>query len=230
MDRGELRAGFRDSMPVLLGVIPFGIACGIMGVGAGLSKAETTLMSMLVFAGSAQFVSINMLSQGISGLGLIWFTTLLINLRHMLMGASLAPMVRNVPLRVQALLAFGMVDEAYALSISRAGVRGYSLAYQFGASAGFYLGWTVSTVVGVTLGSYVSDPLSWGLDFAMPATFLALLVPRLTNKISLAVFAVAAITALLGSVYLAGNWYILLAAIAGCLLGGILEGGVKDEQ
>ena len=230
MDRGELSAGFYDSMSVLVGVVPFGIACGIMGVGAGLSKAETTLMSMLVFAGSAQFVSINMLSQGISGLGLIWFTTFLINLRHLLMGASLAPLLKNVSLRVQALLAFGMVDEAYALSISRTSTRGYSLGYQFGASAGFYLGWTLSTVVGVTLGSYIPDPLSWGLDFAMPATFLALLVPRLTDKISLSVFAAAATTALLGAVYLPGKWYILLAALVGCLLGGILEGGAKNEQ
>jgi len=81
----------RESMPIMCGIIPFGITCGVMGLTAGLNSLETVFMSVLVFAGASQFIAIDMLAAGITGFGVIVFTTLLVNLRHLLMGASLAP-------------------------------------------------------------------------------------------------------------------------------------------
>jgi 4-azaleucine resistance transporter AzlC len=219
----EIFAGFKESVPLLVGVIPFGITCGIMGLSSGLTKLETILMSVLVFAGASQFVSFTIFAQGVTSLGLIAFTTLLINLRHLLMGASLAAYMNKLPGWQQALLAFGMVDETYAITMTKAERDGYSAGHQLGSNLTAYSFWVFSTIAGAELGSYISNPLAWGLDFAMPATFLALLIPRILNKTGFMVFSVAAVTAVLGAVYLPGKWYIIIACAAASLLGGLLE-------
>lgn len=215
--------GIRDSVPVMLGVVPFGITCGVMGVAAGLTPVETVFMSLLVFAGAAQFICITMLGAGATGWSLIVFTTLLINLRHLLMGASLAPYLLKQPLVRQVLLTFALTDESYAVTMNRIANGGYSSNYQLGSSWSFYFIWAASTTVGVVLGSRIPNPLAWGLDFAMPATFLAMLMPRLTNSVSAAVCLVAAATAVLGAAYLPGKWYIIAACITASITGGLLE-------
>ncbi|MTI81666.1 MAG: AzlC family ABC transporter permease [Firmicutes bacterium] len=219
----ELRQSVRDTIPVMLGVIPFGITCGIMGNTAGLTNFETILMSLLVFAGASQFVGISMIAAGITGWGIIVLTTLLVNLRHIIMGASLAPYMMKLPVSLQAILSFGLVDESYALTTNRINTSGYSASYQLGCSMTLYISWAISTTVGVVAGSYIDDPLQWGLDFAMPATFLVLLIPRLVDKQSLVVCGIAAVTAVLGSMYLPGKWYIIIACLLASAIGGMME-------
>ncbi|WP_242826052.1 AzlC family ABC transporter permease [Desulfurispora thermophila] len=225
--RQEFLSGVGESLPVLLGVLPFGLACGVMGRTVGLTAMETVAMSVFVFAGSAQFVSLTMLGAGITAPGIIILTTLLINLRHILMGASLAPYLLRLPLWWQALLAFGMADETYALTIGRIQRSGYHHLYQLGCNLAFYCTWVTSTAAGVYLGGYIPDPMALGLDFAMPAMFLALLVPRLQDRVGVVVCIVAAVTALLGALYLPGKWYILLAGVVASGVGGLLEGRRK---
>jgi 4-azaleucine resistance transporter AzlC len=225
----EFRAGVRDSLPVIVGIVPFGLACGIMGVTVGLTPLETVLMSALVFAGAAQFAAITMLGVGPVGWGMIVLTTLLINLRHLLMGASLAPYMSRLPLSVKALLAFGMVDETYALTMDRVRQKGYDAGYQLGSNLSFYVVWVTSTAAGAHLGERIANPLAWGLDFAMPAMFLALLVPRLTDRTGVTVCAIAAVVAVLGALYLPGKWYIIIACLAASVAGGLLE-GKNDAQ
>lgn len=219
----EFWTGVRDSIPLLVGAIPFGITCGIMAIAAGLSYGETLLMSILVFAGAAQFIAITMLGAGASGGELIVVTTLLVNLRHLVMGASLAPHIISLPVSLQAFLSFGMTDETYAITIERIRKKGYNPGYQLGVTMMFYSGWVVATAVGVLLSGYISDPLGWGLDFAMPAVFLAMLVPRLISPIALVVCGVAAIVGILGMLYLPGKWYIIVACLAAVIVGGLLE-------
>lgn len=219
----ELRQAVRDTIPVMLGVIPFGITCGIMGNTAGLTSIETILMSLLVFAGASQFVAITMLSAGITSWSIIILTTLLINLRHLIMGASLAPYMMKLPLPLQAILSFGLVDESYALTTNRINSSGYSAYYQLGCNMALYITWAISTTVGTIAGSYIDDPLQWGLDFAMPATFLVLLIPRLVDKQSIIVCVIAAISAVLGAIYLPGKWYIIIACLLASAIGGIME-------
>lgn len=219
----EFWIGVRDSIPLVVGVIPFGITCGIMALTAGLTGGEAIAMSMFVFAGAAQFIAITMLGSGITGWGIIVFTTLLINLRHLLMGASLAPYMIRLPISLQALLSFGMVDETYAITIDRAQKKGYKASYQLGVNLFFYSAWILSTAVGVLLSGYISDPLAWGLDFAMPAIFLAMLIPRLVNLTAVAVCGAAAAAAILGVLYLPGKWYIIAACLAATAVGGLME-------
>lgn len=224
----EYRRGIYDSLPVMLGVIPFGITYGVVGLAVGLTPGETLLMSLLVFAGAAQFICTSMIGIGIVDFSLIVFTTLLINLRHLLMGASLTPFVGRLPLSRQALLAFGMADETYAITMDRIQKRGYDESYQLGSNSAGYITWSLSTMVGIFLGKYIPDPLAWGLDFAMPATFLAMLIPRLANRVSIAVFCASAVIAVVSALYLPGKWYIIIACIGGSLIGGLLEGGSQD--
>lgn len=221
----EFWQGVKNAGPILVGVIPFGITCGVMGLTAGLTPLETVMMSLLVFAGASQFIGITMLGAGITGWGIIVFTTLLVNLRHMLMGASLAPYMVRQPFSLQALLAFLLTDEAYAITISRIDQAGYNPSYQLGASFSLYVSWFLSTAAGVLVGSYIDDPLAWGLDFAMPVTFLVLLFPRLTDRTSLVVCLVAGIIAVAGAIYLPGKWYMIAACLVATIVGGIMEGG-----
>ena len=221
---GEAWVALRECTPVVLGVVPFGITCGIMGLTAKMSGLETISMSLFVFAGASQFIGITMLSAGITGWGIVILTTLLVNLRHLIMGTSLAPYMIRQPFPLQAFLAFFLTDEAYALTISRIHRAKYSVIYQLTVSTMLYLVWVLATAAGVALGSYISDPLTWGLDFAMPATFLVLLIPLLADRISLIVFGMAAVVSVFASLYLPGKWYIIIACLTASLIGGLLEG------
>lgn len=220
----EVWIALRECAPVVLGIVPFGITCGIMGLTAKMSGVETILMSIFVFAGASQFIAITMLGAGIKGWGIIVLTTLLVNLRHLIMGSSLAPYMIRLSFPLQSLLAFFLTDEAYALTISRIHKSRYSVLYQLTVSTVLYLVWVLATIAGVVLGSYISDPLTWGLDFAMPATFLVLLIPLLADRISLIVFGMAAVVSVLASLYLPGKWYIIIACLTASILGGVLEG------
>lgn len=228
IDRTEFRAGVRDTLPLMLGVFPFGLAYGIFGQSVGLTSGETLLMSLTVFAGAAQFISLPMFAAG-AGLVMISLTALLINLRHLLMGASLVPYMEKLSLPWKAFLCFGMADETYAVTISRAQTLGYSRDYHFGSNATGYVTWAISTVLGVVLGAHISNPLAWGLDFAMPATFLALLVPRLINRTSLIVCGVAGVVSVAAAVLIPGKWYIILACLAAVAVGACMERGEPDE-
>lgn len=219
----EAWVALRECTPVVLGVVPFGITCGIIGLTAKMSGVETILMSVFVFAGASQFIGITMLGAGM-GWGIIILTTLLVNLRHLIMGSSLAPFMMRLSFPLQAFLAFFLTDEAYALTISRIHKAKYSVLYQLTVSTTLYLVWVLSTVAGVLLGSYISDPLSWGLDFAMPATFLVLLIPLLADRKCLIVFGMAAVVSVVAALYLPGKWYIIIACLTASLIGGLLEG------
>ncbi len=219
----EAWVALRECTPVVIGVVPFGITCGIMGLTANMSGLETILMSVLVFAGASQFIGITMLGAGM-GWGIIILTTLLVNLRHLILGSSMATYMIRLPFPLQAFLAFFLTDEAYAMTISRIHKANYSVLYQLTVSTVLYLVWVLATVVGVVLGSYISDPLTWGLDFAMPATFLVLLIPLLAERKSLIVFGMAAVVSVVAALYLPGKWYIVIACLTASLIGGLLEG------
>jgi predicted branched-subunit amino acid permease len=136
----------------------------------------------------------------------------------------------KLPFSLQAFLAFFLTDESYALTISRIHKTRYSVTYQLIVSTMLYFAWLLATFAGVVLGSYISDPLSWGLDFAMPATFLVLLIPLVKDRISLMVFGIAAVVAVAAALFLPGKWYIIIACLVASLIGGFLEGDSKHAQ
>ena len=208
-------------VPLVPGVAVFGLVYGVLARQAGLSLAATTLMSLLVFAGAAQFTAISMWAQA-SG-PLIVLTSLMINLRHLLMGASMAPHLRRQPARWKAMLAFGLVDESYALAISRY-LRGEgSREFFLGVNVAVYGSWVLGGLTGGVLGGLVLNPAGWGIDLVFPLTFLGLLVPLLTRPVTGAVAAASAIVAVVTAAWLPGKGNLVLAILLGSGIGTLLE-------
>ena len=184
LQRAELLQGLRDVVPMLVGTAPFGVLFGMLAIGAGMSPQATVGSSLLVFAGSSQFVAAKLVADG-AGLLLIVFTTWIINLRHALYGASLAPYVRDLGPFWKLGLGFLLTDEAYAVVISRYerdGGHAATHSYHVGVAVGMYVNWSLWTVAGLVAGSRLSGLSSLGLDFALVVTFLGIVVPMIVGR------------------------------------------------
>jgi len=218
----EFRDGLKAIIPLFLGVASFAIAYGLLARKAGLSLLSLTLMSLLVFAGASQFVAISLLISGSSFL-LILFTTLVVNSRYFLMGASLGPYTRKWDTKWQVVLSFLLSDESYAMTISRFTKNVPNKYYQLGVSLGLYVEWFVFTVIGGLMGSFLGDPQAFGLDFALPATFMVLLLPMIRSWRHVIVCILTGIFSIAGFLFLPTRWYIPFAAVLGTIVGGMLE-------
>jgi len=214
----EFFHGIKDELPILVGVVPFGMIYGILALSAGLSKAEAQAMSIIVFAGSAQFMLVQL--AGVSTPALVMILTgFVINLRHALYSASVAPHVQKLNPVWKGILAYLLTDEAYAVAITHYYRKGESSRkhwYFLGAGLALWTSWQISTAVGVFLGAQV--PPSWSLDFTLALTFIALVVPTLKDRPSV----LAAISAGAVAVLAAGLPYklnLIVAAITGIIVG-----------
>ena len=183
----EFLAGCRDELPILLGVAPFGMIYGVLALSAGLPSFAAQAMSSVVFAGSSQFIATQLIREGAPGLVIV-LTVFVVNLRHALYSASVAPYLRHLGPAWKALLAYLLTDEAYAVAISRyirddarrTGLAPRAHWYFLGAGLTLWSSWQVSTAAGIFLGARV--PQSWSLDFTLPLTFIALVVPALKDR------------------------------------------------
>lgn len=217
----EFWRGLLATLPLAPGVVAFGLLYGVMARQVGFSPWEAWAMSLIVHAGSAQFTALGMW-QVANAIPII-LTTLVINLRHMLMGASVAPYLRGLSPLWKALLALWMSDESYALAIAEY-ERGHgSHRYFLGANVGIYLTWPTSGLLGALLGAAIPDPSRYGLDLVFPLAFLGLLTAFLKDRIGIAVAIVAGGLALLGTFLLPGKWAIIVAGLLGSVLGLLLE-------
>jgi 4-azaleucine resistance transporter AzlC len=187
----------------------------------GLSPVETLGMSLLVHAGSSQFVALGMWD--IASAGAIILTTLVVNLRHLLMGASLAPYLQKLSPASKALLAVWMSDESYALTMTEYERGLGSPGYFFGANVGVCLPWWVGGWFGGLLGVAIPNPAQYGLDLVFPLAFLGLLTAFLKDRLHVAVAVLSGGLAVLGALLLPGKWYVILAGLAGSALGLLLE-------
>ena len=217
----DFRRGLIAIAPLLPGVAIFGLLYGVMARQVGLSPWEAWAMSLIVHAGSAQFTALGMWAS--AGTWAIVLTTLAINLRHLLMGASIAPYLLGLRQRWRALLALWMADESYAVSITAYRQGTGSAAYFLGANVGIYLVWPVSGLVGALVGMTVPDPTRYGLDLVFPLTFLGLLMAFVEDRKTAAVAMTAGLLAMVGSRVLAGQWHVLIAGLLASLGGIALE-------
>jgi predicted branched-subunit amino acid permease len=209
-------------LPLWLGAAPFGAVYAVTALAAGLTPAQTLAMSLLVFAGAAQFTAAGMFASGAAGPAIV-ITTLVINLRHALLAASLTPFVRQAPSGIKALLAFQLTDESYAIGMRRFLEGQGSAAYQIGANVSMYVIWQCSTIAGLLLGRLIPDPAAYGLELIFPLTFVGLLVPLLRERTSIFVTAAAGALALAGAIFLPGSWYILIAGVVASGLGALVS-------
>jgi len=220
-----MRRGVLAAAPLLPGVIAFGLLYGVMARQVGFSPWEALAMSLIVHAGSAQFVALGLWDA--AGPVAIIMTTLVINLRHLLMGASIAPHLRGLPTAWKALLALWMSDETYALALAAYEQGRGSRWFFLGANLSFYVTWALSGLLGALLGAAIPDPSRYGLDLIFPLAFLGLLVVFLQNRIDVTVALASGGLALLGALLLPGSWYVILAGLLGAGLGLLLEEGER---
>ena len=216
-------AGARAEIPLLIGVFPFGMIYGALALNAGLSTAAAQMMSSIVFAGSAQFITAQLVHDSAPGLVIV-LTIAVVNLRHMLYSASLAPYLASLSTRWKALLSYLLTDEAYAPTIlhyEANGVTPSSHWFLFGAGCSLWITWQVSTALGIFLGTAI--PESWSLDFALPLTFIAMVVPVLKNQPAIAAALSAGAVALV-AFSLPYKLGLILAALVGIAVGTFLEG------
>ncbi|MCL4529166.1 MAG: AzlC family ABC transporter permease [Chloroflexi bacterium] len=215
-------AGVRAEFPLLVGVFPFGLIYGALALESGLSAAPAQMMSSIVFAGSSQFVAAQLVHDAAPGLVIV-LTIAVINLRHMLYSASIAPYLEKLSPRWKTLLAYLLTDEAYAATIIHYENEGLTLtSHWFFLGAGFSLWftWQVSSAFGIFLGTAI--PTTWPLDFALPLTFIAMVMPVLKD------YPVVAAALSAGAVALVANSLpfklgLILAALAGIFIGTYLE-------
>jgi len=225
----SFRAGVQAEIPLLIGVFPFGLIYGALALNAGLSLPAAQMMSSIVFAGSAQFITAQLVHDAVPGFVIV-LTIAVVNLRHMLYSASLAPYLAALPTRWKVLLSYLLTDEAYAPTIihyEKNGITPSAHWFLLGAGAALWLDWQISTALGIFLGAAI--PEEWSLDFALPLTFIAMVVPVLKNRAAIAAALSAGLVALLAFA-LPYKLGLILAALVGILVGTILEGKESPKE
>jgi 4-azaleucine resistance transporter AzlC len=209
----EARDGLRDIAPVMFAALPIGLLFGAIAAAKGLSPLEVVLMSALVFAGGAQFAAIEAWSYP-APVAALTFATLLINARHVLMGASLSPKYHVS--RVQKYLSlYFLTDETWALSERRALERPVTGAYWMAMALVLWANWTLSSGIGAVLGSFLGDPARLGADFAFTALFIGLVAGFGKSRVTLITVAVSAVVAALVHRFVGAPWHVASGALAG---------------
>ncbi|MBZ0295482.1 MAG: AzlC family ABC transporter permease [Anaerolineae bacterium] len=222
--RTEFISGARDTFPLIIGAIPFGLIYGAVAVANGIDPIVIMGLSLFVFAGSAQFIAVGLISQG-AAFSIIVLTTFIVNLRHALYSASLAPYVSHLSQRWLLPLSFWLTDETYAVVIShyqREDKSPYKHWYYFGSAVSMYINWQLVTVVGIVAGQRLQNFAQLGLDFAMVVTFIGITMPLIKNRPMLICALSAGIVAVLTN-GIPNKLGLIIAALAGILAGFTAE-------
>ncbi|MGD6833741.1 AzlC family ABC transporter permease [Sutcliffiella halmapala] len=231
----SFRNGLQAGISIAIGYVPIAITFGLLAKSAGLTVTETVMMSLLVFAGAAQYMSLNMIVLG-SGVFEIVMTTFILNIRHFLMSASLNEKVEEDKLWKKSLYSFGITDETFSVTATKEGT--IRTGYMFGVIFISYSSWVVSSGIGHAIGSSLPDSLQESMAVALYAMFVGLLVPSFKKHRKVVVL--AGIAAMLNTVFslvlgIAPGWSIVLATLVSAVGVEIIfrsgvEEGEKDHE
>lgn len=215
----EFVQALRDTFPLSVSVFMYGLAYGALAHGDNhLSLLQTLAMSLFVFAGASQFTILSLMSQG-AGIGAIVASTFLLNGRQALYGLTLGPHMRHIPRRWTALLAHGLTDESYSVTVIRANQTQLSSWYFAGAGSAVLGPWLLSSLLGYLLGGFIANPQRFGLDFAFVGAFLGLLVAQLHSRRQWMAACLAAAAAILVAHWFGASAAILAGAVVSFLCG-----------
>jgi 4-azaleucine resistance transporter AzlC len=215
-----VRDGVAAAWPICLGYIPIGLAFGVLAQKAGLSPGEIGLMSLLVFAGSAQFIAVSMLSSGAAAIPII-LTTFTVNLRHLLMSSSLSVHLRHLKNGWLSLYAYGVTDESFALNMTRFREETWDWRRALVLNHTANLFWIVSSIIGGYGGQFIPAG-AFGIDYALPAMFICLLVLQIRGVLYVAVALISGLLAVAFSLIFPGNAYIVAATASAATIGVFL--------
>jgi len=236
----EFLSGVKAVIPILFGVIPFGMIYGVLALDSGMSPIASQAMSSIVFAGSSQFIATQLIGNAVVGVVIV-ITIGVVNLRHLLYSASISPYFVDLSRPWKYLLAYFLTDEAYAVAITHFrnfdrnekeilqgekknevlfSQKRYKQWYYLGAGFGLWSTWQISTVVGIYMGAII--PESWSLDFTLSLTLIALVIPTLEDRASLLSALTAGLIAVL-AFSLPYKLGLLAAAFCGILVGMLIR-------
>ena len=222
----EMMRGIKAAIPVLLGYIPFALVLGAQAAQKSLHPAEVALMTGLNFAGGSEFAAIALWTSP-PHLLLIAAITLLINSRHILMGATLAPFIRHLSKKKALMALFFMCDESWAMGLTDARKRlgspqPFSLSYYAGVCCSLYVAWVVFTTLGALIGPAIGNMHALGFDMAFPAVFLVLIRGMWKGFRAAIPWAVSLGVAILTYLFIPGSWYVAFGTAAGLIVAWLM--------
>jgi len=203
--------GLAAAWPICLGYVPIGLAFGVLAQKAGLYSIEITMMSILVFAGSSQFIAVSMLSAGAGAVPVI-ITTFAVNLRHLLMSSSLAVFLGDSTRKKLSLFAYGVTDESFAVNYTRFSQKNWNLSQALVVNHTANLTWVISSVIGGYSGRFIHEN-AFGIDYALTAMFICLLIFQLKGRFYVITAVISGIVAVILSLIIPGSSYIILASV-----------------
>jgi 4-azaleucine resistance transporter AzlC len=221
-------SGIKAAWPICLGYAPIGLAFGVLAQKAGLSPLEIGLMSVIVFAGSSQFIAVSMLAAGASIFSIV-ATAFVVNLRHFLMSSALAVYLKNADRKKLTFFSYGVTDESFAVNLTRFRESEWNLNSALITNFTANITWFIATVLGGFSGQFIPAH-AFGIDYALIAMFICLLVFQLRDSIYVITAIIAGILAVLLSILLPGNSYIVIASMAAAAIGVLLKKRAESEK
>jgi 4-azaleucine resistance transporter AzlC len=225
----SLLAGMKDISPIIIGIVPFGLVAGAAVIHAGFGMAEALGMSLLVNAGASQIVATTLFGDG-APLWIALATALIVNTRMFIYSTSIAPVLSEASWKLRPLLGHMLVDQNYASTMTRGRFREDVdvIPYYVGCWLALASVWQVSNIAGALLGPLV--PASWGLDFAVPLVFLAMLAPVLKDSVAIGVAVVTGVAAAVFVPVLPMQSGLVVAIVAGMLYGAWRDRPTPEEE
>ena len=213
--------GIADVSPLMIPVVPFGIIFGVLAIDLGLTPVTTIAMSIIIFGGASQIIFLQLFSAGASSL-IILSSVGAVNSRHLLYGAVLSEHMSDFKMTWKIIISYFLVDQAFAVTNSylKKSTDKDKAFHSFGAGATCWVIWQTTTIIGIFLGSIIPEKL--GLSFAVPLTFLALIVDDLRKLINVIVIIISGLIATLGYEIIPFKAYVIVAAISGLIIATIL--------
>jgi 4-azaleucine resistance transporter AzlC len=224
-----LMRGILQAMPVVMGYIPIGFAFGVQAGQGHLSLTATLLMSLIVYAGSAQLIAAAMFASGQPMLSIV-LTTFIVNLRHLLMSAAIAPYLSRWPKLSRFLFATELTDETFAIHSLQFATLVPQQQQVFAANLTSHLSWITGSVLGYAAGSLLSDVKPYGLDYALSAMFIALLLLQIKHSKMVCVALVAGLISVVLTIVGISTWSVIIASVLGATVGVVLETWTKKAS
>tara|TARA_S200000501_G_scaffold307985_1_gene297380 strand:+ start:116 stop:814 length:699 start_codon:yes stop_codon:yes gene_type:complete len=213
--------GIIDVSPLMIAVVPFGIIFGVLAIDLGLSPLTTMAMSIIIFGGASQFIFLQLLSAGASSL-VILSSVGAVNSRHLLYGAVLSEHMSNFKIIWKIIFSYFLVDESFAVTnqyLKKSNDKD-KVFHSLGSGATVWVVWQITTLIGIFLGSVIPEKL--GLSFAVPLTFIALLVDDLRKLLNVIVIIISGLVATFGYEVIPFKAYVIVAAVIGLVTAMIL--------
>ncbi|WP_025640871.1 AzlC family ABC transporter permease [Schnuerera ultunensis] len=217
--KDKIKEAIIIGLPIVIGYFPIAMAFGLLSKNTSISFMDTSLLSMMVYAGASQFMALDLMSAGVTAANII-LATFLLNLRHMMMSASLAVEFKGIPKKYLPVLAFGITDETFSvISFNKEKI---TLPFVFAINVLAYCSWALGTMVGYAVGEILPVSLQTSLSIGLYAMFASLLFPEIKksrNILFLSIISALIYILIFYSNIFTSGWDIILGIIVSSILG-----------